>query len=48
MEFEAIGETLMAKKETKKPAKPLALGKTPKPAKVISKAGIHLKFSDPL
>ena len=29
----------MAKKGTKKPAKPLALGKTPKLQKVLSKAG---------
>jgi hypothetical protein len=27
----------MAKKETKKPPKPLALGKVPKPTRVISK-----------
>jgi hypothetical protein len=33
----------MDKKETKKPAKPLALGKTPKPTKVVSKAA--WKFS---
>jgi hypothetical protein len=32
----------MAKKETKKPAKPLALGKIPKPTRVVSKA--RLKF----
>jgi hypothetical protein len=32
----------MAKKETKKPAKPQALGKTPKPTKVVSKS-VYLK-----
>jgi hypothetical protein len=35
----------MAKKEIKKPAKPLALGKTPKPTKVTSKAvNAYMKF----
>jgi len=34
----------MAKKETKKPTKPLALGKTPKPTKVISKS-TWMKYS---
>jgi len=31
----------MAKKETKKPPKPLALGKTPKPTKVVSKGSLQ-------
>jgi len=35
----------MAKKETKKPAKPLAFGKTPKLTKVISKR--WQKFIEP-
>ena len=35
-------EIVMAKKETKKPAKPLALGKIPKPTRVVNKT--YMKF----
>jgi hypothetical protein len=34
----------MDKKETKKPAKPPALGKIPKPTKVVSKRGIKFQL----
>ena len=34
----------MAKKETKKPAKPLALGKIPKPTSVVNKASIKFQL----
>jgi len=34
----------MATKGTKKPAKLAALGKTPKPTKVVSKKDMFLKF----
>ena len=37
-------EIEMDKKETKKPAKPPALGKTPKPTKVVSKRNIKFQL----